>query len=766
MSAITEMFGFEGWVGFVSFGERLRTFRRGAGLTIEELAEASGVSARAISDMERGHSRAPQARTLAALADALALKDDDRDGLIEQARSGRSDSTAGRPRTGRLPRGVGDFVGRAGELTLIWERSEQASADRPTAVILVHGSGGLGKTALAIQAAEQLQGRFPDDPLYLDLRGMDAAPLTSGEALNRLLRALDVNPRSIADDVDERSSQLRALLRERRCLVVLDNAADEAQVRPLLPGLGAGLVLMTSRRTLGGLDGILRIGLPPLSDAESAQLLETIAGSAPTADVSAVTAMCGNLPLALRIAGTRLASRPGWTMNNLARRLADADRRLANLATGDVSVATAFGLSYNQLQPGAQATFRRLAHVPGSDFAAPIAAVLTASGDELGMEDVYAAEDQLDELVDLGLLLADGADRYRFHDLLRLFAADRLTQEEPADTRSSTENRMHDWLLETAVMAGRWYEPGFGAPPKSWRGLVPLGDPDQAHAWLQAEGDNWIAAFRAAAAAGRDQLVVDVAEAMHWYSDRSTHWPHWPEVYFSSRTAAARLPDRRQELAHINYASWAAGTCQRRNEVAAELAMEAYRLAEALDDVAEQANALYYLALAQGRAGNSVDALDAFGQARALADAAGNDDMYVQMGCGLGYMLRKLRRADEAIDVFRAVLRELDERTVAAAPARVARVSALVGLTEALSQAQRWEEALETAEISLPAAVEFGGLALIGDVHIAIGRAHAALGSVELAREHLRRGIGFAEAGMTSAYVITEAKAVLASLEE
>ncbi|MEU8080030.1 helix-turn-helix domain-containing protein [Catellatospora citrea] len=406
-----------------TFGRRLREFRQSAGMTIEGLCRASGVSARAISDMERGHSRVPQGRTLALLADALKLDDGDRARLVEPVRAQRPNSRVGRPRVGELPRGIGDFVGRAPELALL-RRHALAAPDRGrTLLAVVHGQPGLGKTAFAVRAAEQLREAFPDGQLYLDLRGTDPVPMPAGEVSTRLLRALEVSPRSIADDEQERAGQVRAVLRERRCLLVLDDAADEAQVRPLLPGVGTGTVVVTSRRLLGGLEGALRIGLAPLTPRESAALLQAIAGQAAGPETGAVARLCGHLPLALRIAGTRLASRPGWTMGRLARLLSDEDRRLANLSTGDLGVAAAFAPSYAQLSAPARAMFRGLAHVPGPDFTAPDAAALTQL-------DLLDAEDLLEELVDVGLLQPEG-DRYRMHDLIRIFAADRLRGEAP-----------------------------------------------------------------------------------------------------------------------------------------------------------------------------------------------------------------------------------------------------------------------------------------------------------------------------------------------
>jgi transcriptional regulator with XRE-family HTH domain len=424
-------------------GERLRRARRAAGHTMEQLAETSGVSVRAISDLERGHIRAPQPRTLTALAEALGMTTAEHRQLADDARALRMHTAAARPRLYEPPRPVTDFVGRSHELGLVRRHAATGGPGRPMPVALVHGQAGLGKTAFAVRAAEQLRDGFPDGCLHLDLHGVEPEPPSAGDVATQLLRALDVRTRRIAVSAEERCSQVRAALRGRRCLLVLDNAADEAQVRPLLPGAGAGLIVVTSRRTLAGLEGVLRIGLGPLEPAESAALLRSIAGQAAdpgaAGDVDAVTRLCGHLPLALRIAGTRLANRSGWTVGHLVARLADADRRLANLHTGDLGVAAAFALSHAQLSGEGRALFRRLAHVPGVSFTAPTAAVLTGS-------DPDDASDRLDELVELGLLQHDGPDRYRFHDLIRLFARERLTVEEPPGARAATRERLERYL--------------------------------------------------------------------------------------------------------------------------------------------------------------------------------------------------------------------------------------------------------------------------------------------------------------------------------
>ncbi|MEU7823698.1 helix-turn-helix domain-containing protein [Catellatospora sp. NPDC049133] len=722
-----------------AFGERLREIRQSAGMTIEELSAASGVSGRAISDMERGHSRAPQERTLAALTGALGLADPDRAGLVALVRAERAGSRVGRPRTGELPRGIGDFVGREQELREL--RGHAASGGGRTPVALVHGQPGLGKTALAIRAAEQMRDLFPDGQVYLDLRGTDPEPMGAGEALRRLLRALGVESRGIAEDEQERAGQLRAITRERRCLLVLDNAADEGQVRPLLPGAGAGMVVVTSRRLLGGLAGVLRIGLTPLTPAESAQLLRAVAGrafdQAPGYELGAVTRLCGHLPLALRIAGTRLASRPGWTMGHLAGRLADADRRLANLQVGDLGVAAAFALSYAQLSGPAKVLFRRLAHVPGADFAAAHAAVLAEV-------DTADAEDRLDELTELGLLQHEGCERYRFHDLIRLYAADRLRCEESAQARARTGRRMVDWLLDTAVAAGLRFAPDAGARggpgPDDRPGLPAPASPEQARAWLRAEADNWLPALRSAAADGRHQQVADVGEALHWHAERCVHTGRWPEVFGLSRAAAARLPDRRQEIAHLAYHGWAVSVCQRRHTYGVDLAMQAYRLAEDLGDTREQAAAMHHAAHAWRLGADACRAVAAYRLALDLAGTAGDHDGYVQVRMGLAQALVEFGRPAEAIEEFRGVLRELDARALDPAAARMAAMTARAALARCLGDVRRWPQSLAEAMRALPLAGEHGPH-FAGRVHLTLGRSHSALGATEQARAHLTRAI-------------------------
>jgi transcriptional regulator with XRE-family HTH domain len=433
-----------GIAGYLGFGEVLRGHRRAARLTLEQLADVSGVSARTLSDLERGRSKGPQHGTVIALADALALDEEARKQLVELARDGRLRDHWSRPAgLCELPRLVDDFTGRGAELAWTSALAHAESGPGVGVIGLITGSGGMGKTTLAIRAAHVLRPNFPGGVFFLDLYGMSPTPATAADALRLLLRALGVADEQIPQDVAGRASVYRSLLRDRRALVVLDNAGSEEQVRPLLPGDGASQALITARRLLAGLEGVRRLGLEPLSPPEATQLLTGILGPrAATAEGSALNQLaqlCEGMPLALRIIGNRLVSRPGWDATELAARLVDEEHRLDQFKAGDLKIATAFWMSYEQLADSARRVFRRLAVIPGRDYDAALAAVV-------GEVPVEAAWDALDELVDLGLLLDGDAGRYRFHDLVRLFARTRLVEEESPAEREALAARVASWL--------------------------------------------------------------------------------------------------------------------------------------------------------------------------------------------------------------------------------------------------------------------------------------------------------------------------------
>ncbi|MET8566179.1 tetratricopeptide repeat protein [Streptomyces flaveolus] len=713
-----------------AFGPLLRSMRRAKSLTIEALAEASGVSERGIGDLERGRRAAPQRRTVAALADGLGLDDADRERLLAAARAGR---TPGYSPVGvrSFPRGIDDFVGRADELAGLEKLAEAPREDRATGagggvpdhqpvVVAIHGPPGTGKTTLALRAARRLADRFPDGQLMVDLRGTDDSPPAPSELTVRVLKAFGVPDRDLAKAGPQAHPALyRQVLAGRRCLLVLDDARDEAQVRPLLPGAGGTLVLVTSRRMLTGLDDVHRLPLGRLGPAESAAFLTSLVGEArATAEPEAlqeVARLCEHLPLALRIAGNWLATRTGWTVRRLADRLASEERRLDALSAGDVRVATAFDLSYRQLTPTAARLFRRLSLVPGPDVGAACAARLTG-------QDVHDTEDTLEELVEAGLL-GSAEDRYRLHDLLCLYGRCRLTAEDSEADVERARRSMYRWLLETAVVAGRWYEPGHGAPPASWRGTVDLSSADKARDWLQAEAANWLAALHAAAADGDHATVVEVAESLHWFSDQWMFWGHWPEVFGTAVRSAEALGDPLLEATQLNYYAWAVMICEGRPRDSLPYAARALDAARRAGDAGQQAWAHAYAAWAHHALDEDGPAAEHSIHAVALFEAAGDLHGMLQALLSRALGLRAAGNHREAIDVYRRVLTRLDEAGDRVEPhiAAFTRASALAGLGGSYAHMGRCEEAVEYLRTSVELSRTDGNIALESRYLLSLG---------------------------------------------
>ncbi|MEU8763937.1 tetratricopeptide repeat protein [Streptomyces sp. NPDC048659] len=594
----------------------------------------------------------------------------DRARLIELAREGRlRDHWQREPGLCELPRAIADFTGRAAEPAWVGELVRAEHNPGAGVVGVITGPAGPGKTTLALRAAHAVRPGFPDGVLFLDLLGMSQRPVAPDDALRQLLRALGVAEQRIPGDTEARAALYRSLLRDRRTLVVLDNAASEEQVRPLLPGGGTGRALLTTRRLLPGLEGVRRLALGPLPAAESMHLLTGILGERSATDGTRALArladLCGGLPLALRIVGNRLFSRPRWDAAELAARLANDERRLDQMTAGDLKIANAFGLSYEQLAAPARRMFRRLALVPGADFDATVAGA--AGGMARG-----EAWEALDDLVDLGLLHDGAAGRYRFHDLVRLFARERLYAEEPAAEREALTVRVTAWLLGTATLAGRWFEPGYGAPdattpdvtaaapaapaapasPASPASPFTPSDAEEADRWLRRNVDNWLGALRTASADGTYALVLDCAEAMHWFSDQWVHGPHWQEVFTLGADAAAHLGDLAQQATQLNHLAWVHAIPLNDPETALRHATTAVDLAARLGATAQIAWAHGYTAVAQRRLGRFDEAVASAIRAVELVRPLGDAEAYLSCTINVGHCLRDRGRHDEAIERY------------------------------------------------------------------------------------------------------------------
>ncbi|MFI0815890.1 helix-turn-helix domain-containing protein [Streptomyces sp. NPDC021098] len=465
-------------------GDLVREWREAVGLTQRDLAEEAGVSVRGLRDIEGGRSRSPQRRTLRQLADALGL--DDREYRALTGRRSAPDAPGpGGPCT--LPGRFAGFTGRTAELRTVRDLAERASggALAETAACVVSGQPGTGKSTLSVRAAEDAAPLFPDGQLALDLRGTRDAPPSPEHLLGSLLRTLGLPAGHIPADGAEREALYRSVTRERSVLVLLDDAADEAQVRPLLPVGPRSLALVTSRRPLSGLHGVVRLRPGPMTPEESLDLLRQGVGSARLrAEPGAardLAELCGHLPLALRIVSNRLAARPPWGLAPLADELRDEGRRLTRLRSGDLAVTAAFARSRRKLSPGTRTVFDRLGLVQTANFGARV--IAAASGC-----DRRGAVAALEELADLGLVEpAATSGRYRLHDLLRLYARERLAEPGTAALRMALHgyvrrlvaaDRSRDADAEEIALALRWLRreqarPGAAADPHAVAPPVP-----------------------------------------------------------------------------------------------------------------------------------------------------------------------------------------------------------------------------------------------------------------------------------------------------
>jgi DNA-binding SARP family transcriptional activator len=460
-----------------------------------------------------------------------------------------------------LPADIADFTGRAEQVSQIREQLTVTAADnsrRAVPVVVITGQGGVGKTSLAVHAAHGLAGRFADGQLFADLHGAGAQPADPAHVLERFLRALGVPGPQIPESQEERAEAYRNLLAGRQVLVVLDDAATESQVRPLLPGSGSAAVLLTSRRALAGLAGAARIRLDVFEVGQSVELLGRIAGTSriqAERDAAAkVTEQCGHLPLALRIAGGRLAVRPHWDVRQLAERLADQARRLDELELGELGVRASISLSYDAASPAARRLLRRLALLEAPVFSGWVSAPLLD-------EQPPDADDVLDELVSARLIEPTGAGpgsvgQYRFHDLIRLFARERLAAEEPAAEQRAALERALGCLLFLSETARGPLRSSYAAMeskaprwplPEALTGLL-VSDPI---AWFERERAALVAGVVHAADASMVELSWSVVLAAESFLESRSHLDDWQYATETALAAARRAGDVRGQAAML-----------------------------------------------------------------------------------------------------------------------------------------------------------------------------------------------------------------------
>lgn len=359
-------------------------------------------------------------------------------------------------RPAQLPASVRDFTGRV-SLAAELGKELASSGGAVMAVSAVAGIGGVGKTTLAVHVAHSACGSFPDGQLYVDLMGAGPRPAEPGAVLGSFLRALGTADSAIPEGTEERAALYRSTLAGRRVLALLDNARDAVQVRPLLPGAPGCAVLVTSRTRMIDLPGAHLVDLDVMSPDEALSLFTRVVGeervAAEREAALDVVAACGFLPLAIRIAAARLATRRTWTVSALARKLADQRRRLDELRVGDLEVTATFELGYDQLEPEQARAFRLLSLPVGPDISLAAAAAALDLGE-------YDAEELLESLVDISLLESAAPGRYRYHDLLRLYARDRAEEHEEPEQREALMSRLLDFYLATAARVYALENPG------------------------------------------------------------------------------------------------------------------------------------------------------------------------------------------------------------------------------------------------------------------------------------------------------------------
>jgi DNA-binding SARP family transcriptional activator len=550
----------------------------------------------------------------------------------------------------QLPRDIVDFTGREATVTRLLSLvpDDPASGPATPVISVIDGMAGTGKTSLAVHVAHLAAGRYPDAQLFVNLHGhSDQAPVDPATALDALLRQLGVPTDRIPERLDERAMAWRAELGARHAIVVLDNAADSAQVMPLLPGGSRTLTLVTSRRRLFGLDGVHHESLDVLDPVAAVRLLARVVGDRVEAEPAAaaeVARLCGYLPLALRLAAARLVHRRSWTVADLADRLRRAKAPLAELAVEGRTVSAAFALSHQHLDGTAQRVFRLLGLHPPHSFDAYAAAALADL-------DPDTARDVLEDLVDAHLLETPSAHRYRLHDLLHEYArelAGPIDLDEPLA-------RMVDHYLHAAARATGLLEPAYAREsldlPDAPRWLPELTGEEEALTWLERERPNLVACTRLAARLGWSRAVCQLARAMWVYLWLHGYTNDLVETHELALAAAEALGDEAAIATAHNYLASGYQRQGRWTKATKHLhrALDARRR---LRDVAGQVATLGNLGLAYRTQSRYAEAVEHIQQELELARMLGPDALSRPLA-DLGSVYMLLGRYTEALEQHR-----------------------------------------------------------------------------------------------------------------
>lgn len=522
----------------------------------------------------------------------------------------------------QLPAELPTFTGRGESLRRLVESAGGTGPDEPRTVVIsaIEGMGGVGKTQLALRAAHELvrSGRFADLQLYANLRGFDPEhpPADPAAVLDAFLRQLEVPAQQIPASSAERAAMLRDRLHGKRALILLDNAADENQVRDLIPATAGCLVLLTSRRTLAGLDGAEVHVLDVFVEAEAVELLGRIAGAERVADepeaATVIVRACGCLPLAVALAAARLRTRPSWTLADLADRLTQGD--LDSVRVGGRSLTAVFDLSYQGLSPRTRRAFRLLGLNPGRDFTAPAVAALT------GMSHAEAAA-TLEQLQDEHLLSQETVGRYSFHDLIAVYARECALRDEPAADREAAVRSLIHWYIHSSANAAdqlhssrvRWRLEQIPAHPEA----ATFADMDGALAWLLAERQNLpVLIAHADEALPGPECWLLASQTLYFYFHRAL-WNEMHDAHQTGLRCAERVGDAVGRALMLSGVAWSLH-CMRRFEEFFDMVRLYLAAAEESGEDRLVATATTFYADALGNVGRSEEAAENY---RAAIDA-------------------------------------------------------------------------------------------------------------------------------------------------
>jgi tetratricopeptide (TPR) repeat protein/DNA-binding XRE family transcriptional regulator len=730
-----------------SFGAVLRGARLAAGLTQEELAARSGLSVRAISDLESGRTRRPYLRSVGLLADALNVPEPVRNELREAAREARLPDEKARftaasvpsaaPR--QLPGTVRHFTGRSAELQSLSGLLEEAGAGGPMIISAIGGTAGVGKTALAVHWAHQVADHFPDGQLYVNLRGYDPGqPVQPADALAGFLRALGVPSKDIPAEADERAALYRSQIAERRMLIVLDNAREVDRVRPLLPGTPASMVLVTSRDSLPGLvalDGAVRIDLDLLPLSEAVSLLTALIGERAVANLAATTALatqCARLPLALRVAAELAGTRAAAPLTDLVDELADRQRRLELLdINGDsrTAVRAVFSWSYEHLAPGAARAFRLASLHPGPDLEPYALAALTDMTAE-------QAGQTLDQLARAHLVHPTGPGRYGLHDLLRAYAAELAATHDGQDAQHAALTRLFDHYLYTASSAidGLTLARSYGRPHISQPATPtpPVTEGAAARTWLDTQLPSLVAVAEHTAAHGWAGHTTRLAVTLNRYLNISGSCPEAITIHTCALRAARRTGDHAAEVTALtslgSYEWW-----QGRYQQAIHRYQQSLDLSRQTGDGAAEARTLNDLGLVYMHQGDYQQATDHYRQSLDLCRANGHQQGEAHTLNNLGTIYRQQGRYQKASDHHQEALtlfRETGDRNGEA--------WALSGLGTIDQQQGRYQEASDRYQEALGLFRETGSLNSEAYMLMDLGIVELGRGHFQQATDHLQ----------------------------